>query len=69
MTRAQFRKARVQANREYGTPYTDDEVPGITAARSLLGRPWDILQHRMSGFTPDARSRIAVYPLIRKEGK
>ena len=63
MDRKQFRKARVAVNREFGTPYTEEEVPGITAARSLVGRPWDILQYRMSGFTPDARSRIKVYPL------
>lgn len=63
MNRKQFRKARVAANREFGTPYTDDEVPGISAARSLVGKRWDVLQYRMSNFTTNARSRIQVYPM------
>ncbi|MDN7880098.1 hypothetical protein [Burkholderia aenigmatica] len=65
MDRKQFRKARVAVNRETSTciDFTEYEVRGVTAARRLQGQHGDILSARMSNFTPDARSRINVYPL------
>lgn len=65
MNRKEFRKARVAVNREpFGLDYTEDEVPGCTAARGLLAQRFDVLRLRMGGFTTEAHSRIKVYPLI-----
>ncbi|EPR5023071.1 TPA: hypothetical protein SMN98_005599 [Pseudomonas aeruginosa] len=68
MNRKQFRKARLAVYRDMiaGPRYGHSaHVPGYKSALYLhLTARYDRLQARHSEFTPDARRRIALYPLI-----
>lgn len=65
MTRNEFRKARVAVNRSvYRAGIECIERAGYDAALQLSRAPYDALAARLSGFTTDARTRIALYPLL-----
>lgn len=69
MTRNQFRAAAVKAKKQmlYGVwgdaDYLSPLEQTVAAALRKMWSQVDLLASRQSGFTPDARSRIACYPL------
>jgi len=69
MTRKQFRQATVRARLQliHGSGSDADTLTALEqVAAEALRKTWqqvDLLACRLSGFTPDARSRIALYPL------
>ena len=69
MTRQEYRRAVVRARLQliHGSgPDADYLSPLELNAAAALRAGWqqvDVLACRLSGFTPDARSRITLYPL------
>lgn len=68
MDKKQFRRARIAVRMDMiGGPHYgySVHVPGYKAALRLhLNTRPDCLAARLSPFTPDARSRIRLYPLM-----
>lgn len=72
MTAKTFRRLRVQARIQqlHGIAAFDDEVDPIALEWFKRdGQTADTLALRLSPFTPDARSRLALYPLRRSDGR
>ena len=69
MTRQKYRRAAVRARLQltHGSGQDVDYLsPLELKAAAALRASWqqvDVLACRLSGFTPDARSRITLYPL------
>lgn len=71
MTAKTFRRLRVQARIQqlHGIATFDDEVDPIALEWFKRdSQTADALALRLSPFTPDARSRLALYPLRRPDG-
>lgn len=70
MNRKEFRRTRVVAWRDLmSASMACYELAGTDEAHRLfyeIGTQTDVLTARQSRFTPNARARIAVYPLIKR---
>lgn len=68
MTRTEYRRAAVKARLHlmHGFPFDADLTSLERLAVAALRTSWqqvDMLDCRLSNFTPDARRRITLYPL------